>query len=132
MGAPSGYFVLRDRVALAGRNITDPHQGTDQSGSPDIQFQFTRAGAGSFQRVTAQIAHRGQMVSAFHQSLNQHFAVAYGGRLITVPQIDFRTYPDGVQGNGGADITGGFAVSSAQALAAALRLGPLPVRLALR
>ena len=128
--AAAGYFVLRDRVALAGRNISDPQQGTDQAGSPDVQFQFTRAGAHAFQRVTAQIAHRGQLISAFHQSLNQHFAVAYGGRLITVPQIDFRTYPDGVQGNGGADITGGFTVSSAQALAATLRLGPLPVRLA--
>ncbi len=128
--APSGYFVLRDRVALAGRNIIDPQPGTDQSGSPDVQFQFTRVGASAFQRVTAQIAHRGELVSAFHQSLNQHFAVAYGGRLITVPQIDFRTYPDGVQGNQGADITGGFTVSSARALTASLRLGPLPVRLA--
>ncbi len=128
--APAGYFVLRDRVALAGRNITDPQQGTDQSGSPDVQFQFTRAGANAFGRVTAQIAHRGQLDSAFRQSLFQHFAVAYGGRLITVPQIDFRTYPDGVQGNGGADITGGFTVSTARALAEALRLGPLPERLA--
>lgn len=130
--APSGYFVLRDRVALAGRNITDPQQGTDQAGSPDVQFRFTRAGADAFQRVTAQIAHRGAIVSPFRQSLFQHFAVAYGDRLITVPQIDFRTYPDGVPGNAGADITGGFTVSSARALAAALRLGPLPVRLAVR
>jgi len=128
--ASSGYFVLRDRVALAGRNIIDPHQSTDQSGSPDVQFQFTRVGSNAFGRVTAQIAHRGQLISAFHQSLNQHFAVAYSGRLITVPQIDFRTYPDGVQGNQGADITAGFTISSARALAASLRLGPLPVRLA--
>ncbi len=128
--AAAGYFVLRDRVALAGRNITGPHQSTDQAGSPDVQFQFTPAGARAFQRVTAQIAHRGQLISAFHQSLYQHFAVAYGDRLIIVPQIDFQTYPDGVTGNGGADITGGFTVSSAQALAAELRLGPLPVRLA--
>ncbi|MEO9120131.1 MAG: hypothetical protein ABI355_13665 [Solirubrobacteraceae bacterium] len=129
---PSAYFVLRDRVALAGRNIIDPHQSTDQSGSPDVQFGFTPAGANAFQLVTAQITHRGQLISAFHQSMNQHFAVAYNGRLITVPQIDFRTYPDGIQGNQGADITGGFTVSSAQALAASLRLGPLPVRLAVR
>lgn len=129
---PSGYFVLRDRVALAGRNIIDPHQSTDQTGSPDVQFQFTPAGANAFGRVTAQITHRGQLISAFRQSMNQHFAVAYSGRLITVPQIDFRTYPDGIQSSQGADITGGFTVSSAQALAASLRLGPLPVRLAVR
>lgn len=140
----AGYFVLRDRVALSARNITDPHQGTTPAGSPDVQFQFTRVGANAFQRVTAEIAHRGLMVSAFHQSLNQHFAVAFGDRLITVPQIDFHTYPDGVTGtggaeitggftgNGGADITGGVTVSSAHALAAAVRLGPLPVRLSVR
>jgi len=128
--APARYFVLRDRVALAGRNITDPHQSTDQSGSPDVQFQFTPAGANAFQRLTAQITHRGQLISAVAQTMNQHFAVAYSGRLITVPQIDFRTYPNGIPGNQGADITGGFTISSARALAASLRLGPLPVRLA--
>ena len=58
--------------------------------------------------------------------------LAFGDRLITVPQIDFRTYPDGVTGNGGADITGGFTASSAQALAAQLRAGPLPVRMSVR
>jgi hypothetical protein len=130
--APSAYFVLRDRVALAGRNITDPHPGTDQAGSPDVQFGFTGVGARSFQRVTAQIAHRGQLISSFHATLNQHFAIVYGDRLIAVPQIDFRTYPDGVTGNGGADITGGFTPGSARALATELQNGPLPVRLSVR
>ena len=61
---PAAYFVLRDRVALAGRNITDPHPSTDQSGSPDVQFGFTGVGATAFQRVTAAVAHRGQLMSA--------------------------------------------------------------------
>ena len=130
--APSRYFVLRDRVALAGRNIIDAHPGTDQSGNPDVQFGFTSAGATAFQRVTAQIARRGQRISSAGASLNQHFAVVFGDRLITVPQIDFRTYPDGVTGNGGADVTGGFTPRSAQALATQLRTGPLPVRLSVR
>jgi hypothetical protein len=127
--APSGYFVLHDRVALAGRNITDPHSGTDQAGSPDVQFGFTGAGANAFQRVTAAVARRGRRLSAAQQSLNQHFAVVYGDRVITVPQIDFRTYPDGVPGDSGADITGGFTPASARALVTQLRAGPLPVRL---
>jgi hypothetical protein len=135
--APAAYFALRDQVALASRNITDPQPSTDQSGSPDIQFGFTGTGATAFQRVTAAVARRGQLLSRFQQSrfeptFNQHFAVAYAGRLITVPQIDFRTYPDGVTGNNGADITGGFTADSAQALVTQLRAGALPVQLSVR
>ncbi len=96
-----------------------------------MQFSFTGNGQNAFQNVTAAIAHRGQLVSAFHQSLNQHFAVALDNKLITVPQIDFHTYPDGITGGGGADITGGFTIQSAQDLATQLRLGALPINLKL-
>ncbi|HET9102194.1 MAG TPA: protein translocase subunit SecF, partial [Solirubrobacteraceae bacterium] len=123
------FYVLRDDFALQGSDITDPQQGTDQAGAPDVQFSFTGNGANEFQNVTAAIAHRGQLVSAFHQSLTQHFAVALDNKLITVPQIDFRTYPDGITGGNGADITGGFTIQSAQDLATQLRLGALPIRL---
>src|SRR5205085_9054474 len=64
------------------------------------------------------------------QQLNQHFAVALDNKLIEVPQIDFKQYPDGIQG-GGADITGGFTIQSAQDLATQLRLGALPINLKL-
>ena len=77
------------------------------------------------------IAHRGDRVSGLGQQLNQHFAVALDNKLITVPQIDFKTYPDGIQGGGGADITGGFTIQSAQDLATQLRLGALPINLKL-
>jgi len=125
------FFVLRDNVALQGTDITNPAQGTDQAGQPDVQFSFTGNGQNAFQSVTAAIAHRGALVSAFHQSLNQHFAVALDAKLITVPQIDFRTYPDGITGGGGADITGGFTIQSAQDLATQLKLGALPINLKL-
>ena len=42
---------------------------------------------------------------------------------ITVPQINYRQYPDGIIGGGGADITGGFTSQSASDLATQLRLG---------
>ena len=129
--AAKQFFVLHDNFALQGSDITNPQQGTDQAGQPDVSFSFTGNGANEFQNVTAAIAHRGQLVSAFHQSLNQHFAVALDNKLITVPQIDFRTYPDGITGGNGADITGGFTIQSAQDLATQLRLGALPIGLKL-
>jgi SecD/SecF fusion protein len=125
------FFVLRDNVALRGSDITNPQQSTDQSGSPDVTFGFSSKGANEFQNVTAQIAHRGQDVGSFGQALNQHFAVALDNQLITVPNIDFKTYPDGIPGDSGADITGGFTIQSAQDLANELRLGALPINLKL-
>ena len=62
-------------------------------------------------------------------TLNQHFAVALDNQLLTVPQIDFKQYPDGIIGGGGADITGGFTSQSASDLATQLRLGALPINL---
>lgn len=125
------YYVLRDRVALFGNDITNPRQSTDSSGSPDVKFGFTSRGARAFSTVTANIAHRGDLVSGLGQSLNQHFAVALDTQLITVPSIDFKTYPDGVPGSQGGVITGPLTTSSARALATQLRLGWLPVSLKL-
>lgn len=73
------------------------------------------------------IAHRGANVSVGGAALYQHFAVALDDQLLTVPQIDFRIYPDGIIGAGGADITGGFTRRSATDLATELRDGPLPL-----
>jgi SecD/SecF fusion protein len=125
------YYVLRDRVALFGNEITNPQQSNDQSGQPDVTFGFTGSGGSAFQTVTAQIAHRGDLVSGLGQSLNQHFAVALDTQLITVPSIDYKTYPDGIPGTNGADITGGFTIQTAQDLATQLRLGALPINLKL-
>jgi SecD/SecF fusion protein len=125
------YFVLHDRVALFGDKITNPQQSNDQAGQPDVTFGFTGQGGSAFQTVTGQIARRGNLVSGFGQQLNQHFAVALDTQLITVPSIDYKTYPDGIPGTNGADITGGFTIQSAQDLATQLRLGALPINLKL-
>jgi SecD/SecF fusion protein len=125
------FFVLRDNVALFGNDITNPQPSTDQTGNPDVTFGFNGPGQNKFQSVTATIAHRGDLVSGFGQTLNQHFAVALDNKLITVPSIDFKTYPDGITGGGGADITGGFTTQSASDLATQLRLGALPIKLRL-
>jgi SecD/SecF fusion protein len=127
----SQFFVLKDHVALFGNDITNPQQSTDQAGAPDVAFGFTSVGGSAFQRVTAKIAHRGDLVSGLGNRYVQHFAVALDTQLITVPSIDYKTYPDGIGGSNGAEITGGFTINSAQDLASQLRLGALPIKLAL-
>jgi preprotein translocase subunit SecD len=130
LSSPSAqFFVLRDNLALYGSYITNPRQSTDQSGQPDVRFGFTSAGRSAFQRVTRQVARRGKRVSSVGAHYNQHFAVAFDTQLVTVPSIDYQTYPDGVPGGSGADISGGFTTRSAKDLATELRFGPLPLQL---
>ena len=126
------FYVLRDNVSLAGTDTTNPRPSTDESGSPAVTFGFDPAGEKAFQHITATLAHRGVIASSAGQVLNQHFAVALDTQLITVASIDFKTYPDGITGGGGADITSLFTSQSARDLAAILRSGPLAVNLALR
>ncbi len=124
------FYVLKDNVSLFGNQISNPQQSTDSTGSPDVSFGFTANGGAAFQKVTSTIAHRGDLVSV-GQSNNQHFAVALDNKLITVPQIDHKLFPDGIPGDNGAEITGGFTIQSAQDLATQLRLGALPIKLKL-
>jgi preprotein translocase subunit SecD len=116
------YFVLRDHAALLGSDIVNPQQSTDPAGSPYVSFALSSKGQKEFQNVTRAIARRGDLVSGLGQNLNQHFAVALDTQLITVPFIDFKTYPDGIPGDNGAEIGGSFTISSAQDLATQLRL----------
>jgi SecD/SecF fusion protein len=129
-GSPSaGYYVVRDNVALRGSDISNPQSGTDSSGQPDVTFGFKGNGGTLFQNVTGKIAQRGATVSIGGQTLDQHFAVALDDQLVTVPSIDFKTYPDGIPSTNGSEITGSFTTSTASALATQLRLGALPVKL---
>jgi preprotein translocase subunit SecD len=121
------FFVLRDDAALIGADIANPRTGVDQSGQPDVTFGFTATGRRAFQLVTRAIARRGSDVSIGGASLNQHFAVTLDDQLVTVPQISFHQYPDGIVGVGGADVTGAFTAQSARDLATELRYGPLPL-----
>ena len=121
------FYVLRDDVAVPGNDITNPQPTTDSSGQPDVTFGFTRTGQSRFEAVTRQVARRGARVSVGGETLAQHFAVALDNQLITVPQIDYRQYPDGIAGGGGADVTGSFTPQSARDLATELRLGALPL-----
>jgi SecD/SecF fusion protein len=126
------FFVLKDQPALNGTQISNPTASTSGA-EPDVQFGFSHGGGQAFQDVTQTIAHRGQAVSVGTTHLFQHFAAALDGQLLSVPQIDFTKYPDGIVNTGsstaGAQITGAFTTQSAKDLATQLRLGTLPVKL---
>ncbi|MGA2928224.1 MAG: hypothetical protein ABSG43_19945 [Solirubrobacteraceae bacterium] len=129
--AAAQFYVLKDDVALTGEDITNPRQSTDATGAPDVAFGFTSTGAKEFSSVTAEIARRGSTVSTRGMTLNLHFAVALDNKLITVPSIGFKQYPDGIPAARGGAIDAGLTKASARSLATEMRLSALPISLRL-
>jgi SecD/SecF fusion protein len=132
--AAARFYVLRDRVALTGKDIKDPQQGFNEVQQPDVEFRFTDTGKKAFHEVTREISERGTSLTlpgVNPQTVLQHFAVALDGRLISVASIDPVQLPDGIDGENGAVIEGGFTIQSAQDLANLIQLGALPILLRL-
>jgi len=136
--SPNSYYVLNDNPVLEGKDITSPTQsfneGAGGNGAPNVTFGFTSYGKKVFERVTKEIAHRGQeaqLPGVTHAEALQHFAVVLDDQLITVPSIDFQQYPEGIDASTGSEISGGFTITSAQNLANELQSGALPVKLLL-
>src|SRR5437764_1554290 len=136
--SPESWYVVKDNPVLTGADITHPQQGFNEgsggNGQPNVNFGFTGHGRGTFERVTKEIAHRGQeaqLPGVPKELALQHFAVALDGQLITVPSIDYTQYPEGIDAANGSEISGGFTITSAQDLANELQSGALPIRLEL-
>jgi SecD/SecF fusion protein len=136
--SPNSWYVLNDNPVLTGSDITHPVQGFNEaageSGQPNVNFGFTSHGKNVFQKVTKEIAHRGQeaqLPGVNKEAAQQHFAVVLDGQLITVPSIDYTKYPEGIDTSTGSEISGGFTITSAQNLADELQSGALPIKLAL-
>jgi len=136
--SPNSWFVLNDDPVLTGADVTNPQQSFDEggggTGAPDVTFGFTSHGQSVFQRVTKEIAQRGQeaqLPGVGKEAAQQHFAVVLDGQLITTPSIDYTKYPEGIDASTGSEISGGFTITSAQELASELQSGALPIKLEL-
>jgi SecD/SecF fusion protein len=136
--SPNSWYVMVDNPVLTGADVKNPRQSFDEgaggTGAPNVTFEFTGHGQNVFQRVTKEIAHRGQeaqLPGVGREAALQHFAVVLDGQLITTPSIDYTKYPEGIDATTGSQISGGFTISSAQELAQELASGALPVKLQL-
>src|SRR5215208_1509798 len=134
--APDRWWIIQDNPALSGTDIKNPEQNFNQQAGnePIVTFEFTDKGRAAFQRITRQIAQRGQdnaLPGSDPASNSQHFAIVLDNELVSAPYIDFGRNPDGIDGSTGAEISGGFTIQSAQDLAKILKIGALPVRLEL-
>jgi SecD/SecF fusion protein len=134
---PDSWYVLKDQTVLGGKEIKNPEQNFDngpgEDGAPNVTFDFTGSGAGTWQKFTKKLAQRGsdQALGQAGGASNQHFAIVLDNELISVPQIDWQRYPNGIDPSGGSRISGGFTIASAQQLANLLKTGALPIKLQL-
>ncbi len=136
-----GWFLLKDRPELTGDDIRNPEQNFDPvSNVPNVTFDFTDKGQESFAEVTQRIAQRGlekagiqgQTIDAEQAAgISDSFAVVLDGEIVSRPIINFKENPTGISGDTGAQISGDFTITEAQDLAEFLRIGALPVELAL-
>lgn len=135
-----GWYAIRDRPALSGADITHPEQAFGEFNEPIVILGFTDSGRKAFHNVTRQIAHRGisrtdslgAQPAAEVEQYSGHFAVVFDGEVETRPIINYAENPDGIDGRTGAQISGGFVnIQEAQDLATILKIGALPLNLAL-
>jgi SecD/SecF fusion protein len=136
--ASDAYFILKDDPALLGTDVKNPEQNTDNgaggSGQPDVTFDFTDAGRKKWAKTTRAIAQRGsdQLLPGVDSTqVANHFAIVLDNKLISVPYIDPRQNPDGIDGSNGSQISGSFTIKSAQRLANLIKTGALPIKLEL-
>jgi len=136
-----GWFLLRDRPEVTGDDIRNPEQNFDPvSNAPNVTFDFTDEGQKAFAEVTERIAQRGQLAAGANlagitveqaANISDSFAVVLDGEIVSRPIINFKENPTGISGDTGAQISGNFNITEAQDLAEFLRIGALPVELAL-
>jgi SecD/SecF fusion protein len=141
-GKVDAWFVLKDDVALQGKEIKNPEQQFDNGpagdNAPNVSFEFTDKGKQIWQKVTREIADRGSRSvgvlpgQTTPADANQHFAIVLDDEIISVPYIDWRKFAgQGIDSSNGSQITGGFTIASAQNLASLLKTGALPLKLKL-
>ena len=123
--AAERWYALGGEPALTSDDIASAEPVVDRaSNEPAVAIELTERGQTAFHTLTRGIAQRGADVRDF-----QHLVLVVDDRIVAVPFIDYRQAPDGIDGAGGAQITGGLTTETARWMAAMLDSGPLPAEL---
>ena len=138
-GEVDNWWVIKDNPVLGGSDIKNPEQNFENGtgGPPIVTMEFSDKGRRAFAKTTRAIAQRGADNAAINGGLqdpigaSHRFAIRLDNELISTPYINFRENPDGIDGSQGAQISGGFTITTAQDLARLLKIGALPLRLEL-
>src|SRR5215208_3913066 len=132
----SQYWVLEDDSELSGADVRNPEQNFDpRTNEPVVTMEFTDEGRRAFEQVTKRIAQRGSETllppGTPPEAAFQRFAITLDNQVISLATINFRENPEGIDGRTGAQITGIGSIEETQDLSNSLRIGALPIDLAL-
>ena len=125
---PDGWFALGGAPALTNADIQGARSNVDPTTQePIVVLNLTADGRKAFTTLTRDLARRGNAnaVPGAGVETAQHLAIVIDDRIVSVPFIDFRQTPDGLDGAAGMQIQGGLTPETARQLAALLSAGPL-------
>jgi hypothetical protein len=123
-----GYFVLGGAAPMTNTAIAGARVAKDDvTGAPVVALDFTEQGQRAFRDLTREVAQGGADHASGGDPLmtSHHFAFVVDDRIVSVPFIDWKINPDGIDGALGAHILTASA-EDARRLAAILDAGPLP------
>jgi hypothetical protein len=130
---PDAWWVMKGDPALTNDDVVNPRHAADgQTNEPIVTMEFTAAGKQRFAELTRAVARRGAEsadTSSNPTVSSHHFAIVLDGELVSTPFINYEELPDGIDGEDGAQLSGGFAEQETRDLARMLDIGPLPLRL---
>jgi preprotein translocase subunit SecD len=124
-GTPERWYALGGEPAMTNADIASAEPIIDRFiDEPAVALDFTDGGGDEFIELTRAVARRGADAGSL-----QHFAILIDDRIISVPFIDHRRNPDGIDGAVGAQVSGGMSAQTSRWIAAMLDSGPLPAEL---
>ena len=124
---PDGWHALAGEPALTTADVGRAIPGTDpQTADPIVVLALTASGRSAFEELTRELARRGEARS----ERQQHFAIVLDDRILSIPFIDYRHVPDGIDGRRGMQIsTADLTPDDARRIASLLSAGPLEAKL---
>jgi preprotein translocase subunit SecD len=136
-GQPDRWFALAGDPALTGADVASARPAVDDvTGEPIVRLELTAGGQTAFGTLTRDLARRGSAEAGGAggaEGAFQHLAIVLDGQVLSMPYINFREAPDGIDGSAGmrtaVQITGGLTPRTARQIAAIVGTGPLPATL---
>jgi hypothetical protein len=125
------FYVLRGRPPLTGADVLDVRAVRNSIEQPAVLATLRVDARRRFHELTRTISQRGQSLAlpgTPSAAVAQHFALVLDGHLLSVAAVDPQRLPDGISGDRGVLIEGGFTRVRAETMAIGLNAtgGPLP------
>ncbi len=101
-------YLLKKKVELSGKYLTDARENFDQFRRPQVNFTFTKEGGRKFAQITG-------------ANIDKPLAITLDGRVESIPIIRAK-----IRENGVIEMGSGSTIENARDLAVVLRAGALP------